>query len=125
MGEPVMWWDEASDLPADYIESLKKLSPVEFRKQFQCEFVEDTPPPPPRLSIDPNQPDFHPCYCRVGVRVNVEERNDIEFYDLRQKSFMTTDHRSFLADSIVPYWRYQPSRQQRRAEEAWERKHSR
>lgn len=87
--------------------------------------MDELTPPPTRLSIDPNQPDFHPCYCRVGVRVNGEERNDIEYYDQDRKSFMTTDHRSFLAESLEPYWRYQPSRQQRRYEEAWGRKHKR
>lgn len=78
---------------------------------------------PRKLSIDPNSPDFHPCYCRVGVRINGEERNDIQYYNLDRKDYMTTDRTSHLAESIEPYWRYQPSRQQRRAEEAYTRKH--
>lgn len=80
--------------------------------------------PPSKLSIDPNSPHFHPCYVRVGVRVDGEERNNIEYYDLEQKSYMTTDHTSHLAESIEPYWRYPASRQQRRYEERWQEKHS-
>lgn len=74
---------------------------------------------PLRLSIDPNSPDFHPCYVRVGVRVDGKERNDLQFYDVNRKEYMTTAKTSHLAESIEPYWRYMPSRQQRRAEERY------
>lgn len=79
--------------------------------------------PPSRLSLDPNSEDFHPCYVRVGLRIDGEERNDIAFYDLANLSYKTQQDTSHLATSIEPYWRYLPSRQQRRAEERWERKH--
>jgi hypothetical protein len=79
-------------------------------------------PPPSRLSIDPNSEDFHPCYRRVGVRVDGVERNDLQWYDVKRKEYMTVNRTSHLADSIEPYWRYLPSRQQRRTEERWERK---
>lgn len=82
-------------------------------------------PPPRKLSLDPNDPHFHPCYTRVGVRVDGEERNDIAFYDMDMLAYKTNRDTSHLAESIEPYWRYPPSRQVRRAEEAWERKHSR
>jgi hypothetical protein len=78
---------------------------------------------PTRLSIDINSPDYHPCYVRVGVRVNGEERNDIQWYDIKRREYMTVDKTSHLAERIEPYWRYQPSRQVRRAEEAYSRKH--
>lgn len=74
---------------------------------------------PGRLSIDPNSPDFHPCYVRVGVRVDGQERNDLQWYDVGRKEYMTTDKTSHLAETIEPYWRYAPSRQQRRAEARW------
>jgi hypothetical protein len=80
--------------------------------------------PPARLSIDPNSPDFHPCYQRVGVRVNGEERNNIQWYDVSRNEYMTTDKTSHLATTIEPYWRFQPSRQVRRAEEAYSRRHT-
>jgi hypothetical protein len=78
--------------------------------------------PPGRLSIDPNSPDFHPCYVRVGVRVDGQERNDLQFYDVKRLEYMTTAKTSHLATSIEPYWRFAESRQQRRARERWEGK---
>lgn len=94
-----------------------KTAALELRK-----LSEDTPPPS-RLSIDPNSEDFHPCYVRVGVKVDGQERNDLQFYDVKRLEYMTTAKTSHLAESIEPYWRYFPSRQQRRAEERWEQKH--
>jgi hypothetical protein len=82
-------------------------------------------PPPSKLSLDPNSEDFHPCYVRVGVRVDGEERNDIAYYNTSNLSYKTNRDTSHLATTIEPYWRYPPSRQVRRAEEAWERKHRR
>jgi hypothetical protein len=78
--------------------------------------------PPSRLSIDPNSPDFHPSYTRVGVRVDGKERNDLQWYDVKRLEYMTTDKTSHLATSIEPYWRFVESRQQRRARERWEGK---
>lgn len=78
--------------------------------------------PPGRLSIDPNSPDFHPSYVRVGVRVDGVERNDLQFYDVKRLEYMTTAKTSHLAESIEPYWRFAESRQQRRARERWEGK---
>lgn len=78
--------------------------------------------PPGRLSIDPNSPDFHPSYVRVGVRVDGIERNDLQWYDVKRLEYMTTDKTSHLATSIEPYWRFAESRQQRRARERWEGK---
>ncbi len=76
-------------------------------------------PPPEVLSLDPNSPVFHPCYVRVGLRIDGVERNDIAYYNVRNKSYKTARDTSHLAETIEPYWRYQPSRQQRRAEERW------
>jgi hypothetical protein len=78
--------------------------------------------PPSHLSIDPNSPDFHPSYVRVGVRVDGKERNDLQWYDVKRLEYMTTDKTSHLAESIEPYWRFAESRQQRRARERWEGK---
>lgn len=75
--------------------------------------------PPAKLSIDPNSPDFHPCYVRVGVHVDGEERNDIQYYDVKGCSYMAVNRTSHFAESIEPYWRYHASRQQRRAEARW------
>lgn len=78
--------------------------------------------PPSRLSIDPNSPDFHPSYVRVGVRVDGKEHNDLQWYDVKRLEYMTTDKTSHLAEFIEPYWRFAESRQQRRARERWEGK---
>lgn len=79
--------------------------------------------PPLVLSIEPNSPHFHPCYVRVGVRIDGVERNDIAYYNMNDKSYKTERNTSHLAKTIEAYWRYQPSRQQRRAEERWAGKH--
>lgn len=80
--------------------------------------------PPRELSIELHDPNYHPCYTRVGVRVDGIERNDIAYYNLDNLSYKTNRDTSHLATSIEPYWRYPASRQQRRFEERWERKHS-
>ena len=77
---------------------------------------------PMRLSLDPNSPDFHPSYMRVGLRIDGKERNDIQFYDVKRLEYMTTALSSHSASSIEPYWRYDENRQQRRARERWEGK---
>lgn len=97
---------------------LDKGDPDELRKQYMSEFEPD-PGPPDVLSLDPNSPDFHPCYVRVGLRIDGEERNDIAYYNVKNRSYKTAKDTSHLANTIEPYWRYQPSRQQRRAEERW------
>lgn len=76
----------------------------------------DNSDPPRILAIDLKSPHYHPCYCRVGVRVDGVERNDIAYYNMDDLSYMTQHKTSHLATSIEPYWRYQASRQQRRAE---------
>lgn len=86
-----------------------------------------SPPPaapelPRRLSIDIRSPDYHPSFVRVGVRIDGIERNDIQWYDLDRKEYMTTNKSSHLAETIEPYWRFAESRQQRRARERWEGK---
>ena len=98
--------------------SLAKIGGKEFRQRYEAEFVPD-PAPPQRLSLDPNSEDFHPCYVRVGVKVDGVDRNDLQFYDAKRLEYMTTDKTSHLATSIEPFWRYFPSRQQRRAEARW------
>lgn len=77
---------------------------------------------PRRLSLDPNSPDFHPSYARVGLRIDGVERNDIEFYDADRREYMTTTHASFMCETIEPYWRFAESRQMRRARQRWEGK---
>jgi hypothetical protein len=79
--------------------------------------------PPRRLSNESNSPDFHPCYSRVGVRIDGVERNDIAYYNMDDMSYKTNRHTSHLAESIEPYWRFEPSRQLRRAEARWAEKH--
>jgi len=78
--------------------------------------------PPRILSLDLLSPHYHPCYVRVGVRIDGEERNDVAYYNQDDLSYMTERKTSHLATSIEPYWRYQPSRQQRRAEERFRRR---
>lgn len=92
-------------------------------KSLELRDLTQDPAPPLRLSIDPNSPDFHPSYTRVGVRVDGKERNDLQFYDVQSLAYMTTDRTSHLAESIEPYWRFIESRQQRRARLRWEEKH--
>ena len=83
--------------------------------------------PPVRLTNDPNHPDFHPSYPRVGVRIDGVERNDIKWYDSKQAMFRVTGMKMTdvpkLATVIEPYWRYPENRQQRRARERWEQTH--
>lgn len=83
------------------------------------EILSELPGPPRKLSLDMMSPDFHPCYVRVGVVIDGEERNDVAYYNMDDLSYMTDRKTSHLATSIEPYWRYQPSRQQRRAEERY------
>ena len=121
-----VWYDEAKNITPEMMEAIKRSpSSREFRQEYMNKISDmDLPKPPPRkLSVDPNNEDFHPCYLRVGVRIDGEERNDILFYDLDMLAYMTTDHTSHLATEIDPYWRWEPNRQQRRAEERWEAKH--
>ncbi|HQZ42701.1 MAG TPA: DUF3297 family protein [Flavobacteriales bacterium] len=87
------------------------------------EVVVIDPTLPTRLSVDPNSPDFHPCYVRVGVRVDGKERNDILSYDLKFLRYVTTSQEICFSELIEPYWRFAESRQQRRARERWEGKH--
>lgn len=82
----------------------------------------EEPAIPRRLSIDPNSPDFHPSYQRVGVKIDGVERNDLQWYDMDRKEYMTTNKTSHLAETIEPYWRYIETRQMRRARERWEGK---
>jgi len=83
------------------------------------------PAPPPRvLSIEMTSPHFHPCYVRVGVRIDGHERNDIAYYNMDDMSYKTERDTSHLAVSIEPYWRYPASRQQRRAEERFKARKS-
>lgn len=78
--------------------------------------------PPRRLSIDPNSPDYHPCYVRVGVRVDGEERVDLQWYDVDRNEILTTAKSSHLVTSIEPYWRREELRNERRWRERWEAK---
>lgn len=78
--------------------------------------------PPDRLSIEVDSEDYHPSCCRVGVVIDGKERNDIAFYDIKTGAYKTEHNTSHLAKSIKPYWRYDESRQQRRARERWEAK---
>jgi hypothetical protein len=80
--------------------------------------------PPRKLSIQMKDPEFHPCYVRVGIRIDGVERNDIAYYNMDGLDYKTERDTSHLATSIEPYWRYSASRQQRRAEERWEAKHA-
>lgn len=115
-GHPVVIasFDQLKDLEAG-------LTPAEFRKEYIAEF-EPEAPPPRRLSIKTTDPDFHPSYVRVGVRVDGVERNDIAYYNLDDLSYKTERNTSHLATSIEPYWRFSESRQQRRARERWEQR---
>jgi hypothetical protein len=72
--------------------------------------------PPLVLSLEPKSPDFHPCYVRVGVRIDGVERSDIAYYNCEDLSYKTEHNTSHLATTIEPYWRFIASRQQRRAE---------
>lgn len=106
----------------EMLSHLDKGDPDELRKQYMQE-PELPAPPPDVLSIERNSPHFHPCYVRVGVRIDGVERTDIAYYNVNDKSYKTERNTSHLAERIEPYWRYQPSRQQRRAEERWAGKH--
>jgi hypothetical protein len=108
-----IWLDEYANIDTNDIKR--------FRNQYEGKF-EEPPPPPAILSIEQLDPHFHPCYMRVGVRIDGEERNDIAYYNTKNLSYKTNRHTSHLAVVIEPYWRHAPSRQQRRAEERWEAK---
>ncbi len=82
---------------------------------------------PRRLSSNPNNPAYHPCFYRVGVRVDGKERGDIVFYDMdlgivRYRDMPNTSVRVI---GLEPYFRITvESRQERRARETWEAKHN-
>jgi hypothetical protein len=104
------------------IDEASNVSPSVAEK-LELRDIKADPVPPRKLSIDPNDKHFHPCYQRVGVRIDGKERNDIHFYNLDDKSYMTVDKTSHLATTIEPYWRFIETRQQRRARLRWEEKH--
>lgn len=83
--------------------------------------------PPRRLSNNPNEPDFHPSYLRVGVRVDGAECRDCSWYDADRCLYRTTSMGRAdvpkIATVIEPYFRHPENRQQRRARERWESKH--
>lgn len=86
--------------------------------------TDNTPPPPPRLSSKMGHRDFHPCYSRVGIRFDEQERSDVREYDITHEPHMLITVRGEVLYGVVePYWRYAESRQQRRARERWEAKH--
>lgn len=82
--------------------------------------------PPQRLSNDPNHPDFHPSYNRVGVRIDGAERRDCIWYNAPAGRYLTLgtgrNGARLEAQSIEPFWRWAESRQERRARERWEGK---
>lgn len=110
--------DEVAKIDPKAFELLTSGDPDELRKQYMQE--PDLPTPPPRiLSNESKSPHFHPCYTRVGVRIDGVDRNDISYYNMDDRSYKTAKNTSHLATAIEPYWRYSASRQQRRAEERW------
>ena len=125
IGSKLIIIDEATRITPEMIDAvLEPRDPDELRKQYMQE-PELPAPPPSILSIESNSPYFHPCYVRVGVRIDGAERTDIAYYNMNNKSYMTERKTSHLAVSLEPYWRFFPSRQQRRAEQRWEAKHGR
>ncbi|MEO5586081.1 MAG: hypothetical protein ABIQ81_00140 [Novosphingobium sp.] len=79
--------------------------------------------PPARLSSDPAHPDFHPSYRRVGVRIDGVERTDVKRYDVAGGVFVAGFVPQVVAGAIEPYWRWEESRQERRARERWDASH--
>lgn len=84
---------------------------------------------PLSLSSDRNSAFYDPRCLRVGVRIDGKERTDITEYHVRLGEYrvqgMNRSMPPLLAGNIEPYWRYEESRQQRRARERWEAKHGR
>lgn len=79
--------------------------------------------PPRRLSNQIGHPDYRPDFMRVGLRIDGKERTDVNRYDCDHLLYDTSCGRNFPAESIEPYWRYQETRQLRRARERWEKQH--
>lgn len=79
--------------------------------------------PPARLASRHNHADYHPCYPRVGLRVNGEERSDVIEYDRASRRVRLRDDRLFLDVEVEPYWRRPASRQERRLSERYDAKH--
>lgn len=79
--------------------------------------------PPRRLSNEIGHPDYRPDFMRVGLKINGEERHDVNRYDCDTLRYDSIRVRDMLATSIEPYWRYPETRQLRRARERWERQH--
>ena len=79
--------------------------------------------PPRQLSHRLDSPVYHPSYMRVGVKLDGVDRTDVMEYNADAGWILTTA--KVRHDGVVePYWRYEETRQQRRAREAWERKHA-
>lgn len=77
--------------------------------------------PPRKLSLVISHPYYRPDFARVGVKLDGQERNDVQTYNA-DTGRLETINRQVLHGIIEPFWRYSESRQMRRARERWERK---
>lgn len=67
--------------------------------------------------------DYRPDCLRIGVRIDGVERGDVTWYNAKLNRYrIQGDHngREREAEGIEPYWRFEESRQMRRARERWE-----
>lgn len=82
--------------------------------------------PPARVSSNPNHPDFHPSFKRIGVLVDGQPRTDVFWYDAPGGRFRVIGDGAggpVREGQVAVFWRWQESRQERRARERWDAKH--
>lgn len=81
--------------------------------------------PPPRVSSDPNHPDYHPSCRRIGVMVDGVRKTDCCWYDAPGGFWRSIDAPKGhpRPGQVVVFWLWTESRQERRARERWDAKH--
>lgn len=82
--------------------------------------------PPARVSGDPNHPDYHPSCARIGVLVDGAAMPGVHWYDAQAGRFrIVSEGRKgpVHEGQVTVFWKWQESRQERRARERWDAKH--
>lgn len=132
-GQVLVWPDDAREALRRDREALPgKIA--ELGAQTNCipegeapqRFASYPETPPARVSSDPNHPDFHPSARRIAVMVDGRPMGNVHWYDAPAGVFRITDDGrdgQLHSGQVTVYWRWEESRQERRARERWDSKH--
>ena len=77
--------------------------------------------PPPRVSLVRHSPFYRPDYPRIGVKLDGQERNDVQEYNVTE-GWIETIQRQRFKGTVEVFWRYPETRQMRRKRLSQERK---